>query len=77
MVYGWCMTRTRTNIALDDHDVKIIMDRYKLPTKTAAVALALRRLAGDSMTTEEALAMHGANAIDVDLMPPDARPVYE
>lgn len=71
------MTRTRTNIALDDGDIKIVMDRYKLPTKTAAVAFALRTVAGDRMTVEEQLAMHGANAIDVELMPPDARPASE
>jgi len=66
------MSRTRTNIELDDGDVKIVMDRYKLRTKTEAVALALRHLAGQPMTTEEALAMHGANAIGE--IPPDVPP---
>jgi Arc/MetJ family transcription regulator len=33
-------------------------------TKTEAVALALRHLAGQPMTREEALAMRGAHAIE-------------
>jgi Arc/MetJ family transcription regulator len=40
------------------------MDRYGLRTKTEAVELALRHLAGQPMTREEALAMRGAHAID-------------
>ncbi|MCL4148889.1 UNVERIFIED_CONTAM: hypothetical protein GTU68_060017 [Idotea baltica] len=40
------------------------MDRYGIHTKTEAVDLALRHLAGQPMTREEALAMRGANAID-------------
>jgi len=40
-----------------------IMDRYGLRTKTEAVDLALRHLAGQPMTREEALAMEGARAI--------------
>lgn len=39
------------------------MDRYGVRTKTAAVDLALRHLAGQPMTREEALAMQGAHAI--------------
>jgi Arc/MetJ family transcription regulator len=57
------MTRTRTNIEIDDADVRVIMVRYSLRTKTEAVALALRNLAGQPMTLEEALAMEGAHAI--------------
>lgn len=57
------MSRTRTNIELDDADVRLIMERYALRTKTEAVALALRHLAGQPMTRDEALAMHGAHAI--------------
>lgn len=66
------MTRTRTNIELDDDDVQAIMDRYGVHTKTEAVALALRHLAGQPMTREEALAMRGAQAIDA--LPPDTAP---
>jgi Arc/MetJ family transcription regulator len=40
------------------------MDRYGLRTKTEAVDLALRYLAGQPMTRDEALAMRGAHAID-------------
>ena len=63
-VYGWCMSRSRTNIELDDAHVQTIMDRYGVQTKTAAVDLALRHLAGQPMTRAEALAMRGARAID-------------
>ena len=40
------------------------MDRYGVRTKTEAVDMALRHLAGQPMTREEALAMRGAHAID-------------
>jgi len=39
------------------------MTRYGVPTKTAALELALRHLAGQPMTREEVLAMHRAHAI--------------
>ncbi len=58
------MGRTRTNIELDDAHIQTIMDRYGVRTKTAAVDLALRHLAGQPMTREEALAMRGVRAID-------------
>ena len=57
------MSRTRTNIELDDARVATIMERYGLPTKTAAVDLALRHLAGQPMTRARAQAMRGAHAI--------------
>jgi Arc/MetJ family transcription regulator len=57
------MSRLRTNIELDDAYVQTIMDRYGVRTKTAAVELALRYLAGQPMTRDEALAMRGARAI--------------
>jgi Arc/MetJ family transcription regulator len=66
------MPRTRTNIELDDTSVEIVMRRFKLRTKTEAVDLALRRLAGQPMTREEALAMRGAHAIAE--VPEDAGP---
>jgi Arc/MetJ family transcription regulator len=56
--------RVRTNIELEDDDVRVIMDRYGVHTKTEAVALALRHLAGQPMTRAEALAMRGAGLID-------------
>jgi Arc/MetJ family transcription regulator len=58
------MSRVRTNIEIEDTYLQAIMDRYGLRTKTEAVELALRYLAGQPMTREEALAMRGAHAID-------------
>jgi Arc/MetJ family transcription regulator len=40
----------RTNIEIDDAYVQTIMARFGLRTKTAAVDLALRHLAGQPMT---------------------------
>jgi Arc/MetJ family transcription regulator len=57
------MSRTRTNIEIENTYVEVIMLRYGLRTKTAAVDLALRRLAVIPMTKAEVLAMRGANAI--------------
>lgn len=58
------MSKVRTNIEIEDSYVQAIMDRYGVRTKTEAVDLALRHLAGQPMTREEALAMRGAHAID-------------
>ncbi len=58
------MTRKRTNIEIEDTYLRIVMDRYSLRTMTEAVELALRHLAGQPMSREEALAMRGAHAID-------------
>jgi Arc/MetJ family transcription regulator len=58
------MSRTRTNIEIEDDYVRAIMDRYGVHTKTEAVDLALRHLVGQPLTREEALAMRGALAID-------------
>ena len=63
-VYDRCMAKVRTNIEIEDDDVRAIMDRYGVHTKTEAVALALRHLAGQPMTREQALALRGAGAID-------------
>lgn len=57
------MPRTRTNIEIEDSYVKAIMDRYGIRTKTEAVDLALRHLAGLPMSREQALAMRGAHAL--------------
>jgi Arc/MetJ family transcription regulator len=62
-VYNTCIAKVRTNIEIEDDYVEAIMDRYRLRTKTEAVDLALRHLAGQPMTREEALAMEGAHAI--------------
>jgi Arc/MetJ family transcription regulator len=66
------MSRMRTNIEIEDTYLQVVMDRYGLRTKTEAVELALRHLAGQPMTREEALAMRGAHAIDEP--PADTRP---
>jgi Arc/MetJ family transcription regulator len=51
---------SRTNIDIDDDLIERVMRRYRLPSKRAAVELALRRLAGEPMSREEALAMEGS-----------------
>lgn len=66
------MSKVRTNIEIEDIYVQAIMDRYGVRTKTEAVDLALRHLAGQPMTREEALAMRGAHAMDES--PADAQP---
>ncbi len=57
------MSRVRTNIEIEDTYLQAVMDRYGLRTKTEAVDLALRHLAGQPMTREEAIGMRGAHAI--------------
>lgn len=57
------MTRTRTNIEIDDDSLHTVMERYGVETKTEAVDLALRHLAGQPMTRDEALAMRGTRSI--------------
>ena len=66
------MGRTRVNIEIEIDYLTSIMARYGVHTKTEAVDLALRHLAGQPMTRDEALAMRGANAIDE--IPEDAAP---
>lgn len=66
--------KRRTNIEIDEKNVRIIMRRYGLRTKKEAVDLALRHLAGQPMSREEALAMEGAAAIGE--IPPE-QPVDE
>ncbi len=66
------MSKVRTNIEIEDSYLQAIMDRYHLRTKTEAVDLALRHLAGQPMTREEALAMRGVQAIGK--VPVDSRP---
>lgn len=58
------MARRRTNIEIEDDYLEAVMHRYGVSTKTEAVDLALRHLAGQPMSREEALAMYGANALD-------------
>lgn len=58
------MTRLRTNIEIEDDLVQVVMTRYALKTKTEAVDLALRHLAGQPMSRGEALSMRGARAME-------------
>jgi len=59
------MARQRTNIEIEMDHVERIMHRYHLRTKTEAVDLAIRHLAGQPpMAIEEILAMQGAHNID-------------
>jgi Arc/MetJ family transcription regulator len=66
------MSRVRTNIEIDEGNLRVVMDRYGIHTKTEAVDFALRHLAGQPMTREEAMAMRGARAIAE--VPQDAEP---
>lgn len=66
------MVRVRTNIELEDIHLETIMDRYGVRTKTEAVDLALRHLAGQPMSREQALAMRGKRALRE--APTDAAP---
>ena len=66
------MAKVRTNIELEERYIAAIKTRYGVRTKTEAVELALRHLAGQPMTREEALAMRGAHAIGE--VPPDTGP---
>lgn len=72
-MYSRCMSRIRTNIEIEEGYLRAVMDRYGLRTKTEAVDLALRHLAGQPMTRAEALAMQGARAIAT--VPADTGPV--
>ncbi len=50
---------SRTNIDIDDKLVAAAQRLYRLDSKRSAVDLALRRLVGEALTTEEALALQG------------------
>jgi Arc/MetJ family transcription regulator len=50
---------SRTNIDIDDELVERAMRMYRLESKRAAVQLALEKLVGERMSTEEILAMQG------------------
>lgn len=58
MVYAWCMART--NIDIDEAACAEVMRRYHLTTKREAVNLALRMLAAEPLSLEEAKALRGS-----------------
>ena len=62
----------RTNIDIDDELIARVMARLGVHTKKEAVDLALRYLAGQPMTIDEALEMRGAHSIGTP--PPDTGP---
>lgn len=78
MVYrdgGERLSRTRTNIELDDQMIERAMRLYGTRTKKETVDLALRRLVGTDLDTEDALALEGSGwEGDLDEMRDDAPP---
>ncbi|MEX2561984.1 MAG: type II toxin-antitoxin system VapB family antitoxin [Nitriliruptoraceae bacterium] len=54
------MSRTRTNIELDDDAIETAMRMYGTRSKKETVDLALRRLIGSPLGTEQALALEGS-----------------
>lgn len=58
-VHDGVHTMRRTNIDIDDELVAMVMERYNLPTKKAAVNFALEKAIGYVMSRSEALAMEG------------------
>ena len=57
-VYDWCMSRT--NIDVDDEACAEVMRRYGLATKREAVNFALRTLAAEPLSVEEARRLRGS-----------------
>lgn len=58
MVYDGVMSRT--NIEIDDELVAAAQRMYRLDSKRSAVDLALRRLVGEPLSRDEALALQGS-----------------
>ena len=57
-MYDGCMSRTNVNI--DDRACAEVMRRYRLATKREAVNFALRTVAAEPASLEEARAMQGS-----------------
>ena len=49
----------RTNIDIDEDACRLVMHRYHLSTKREAVNLALRHLAGEAISVDDARALRG------------------
>jgi len=58
MVYRWCMART--NIDIDELACAEVMRRYQLETKREAVNYALRILAAEPLSLEDARQLRGS-----------------
>lgn len=57
-VYPWCMART--NIDIDEIACETVMRRYDLATKKEAVNFALRTVASEALSLDEARRMRGS-----------------
>jgi Arc/MetJ family transcription regulator len=57
-VYSWCMART--NVDIDEKACAAVMRRYGLVTKRDAVNFALRHLAAEPLSLDEARALRGS-----------------
>ncbi len=57
-MYAWCIART--NIDIDEAACNEVMRRYQFSTKREAVNFALRLLAAEPLSIEEALALRGS-----------------
>ena len=58
VVYHWCMART--NVDIDEKACAEVMRRYDLATKREAINFALRTVAAERASIEEARAMRGS-----------------
>ena len=58
LVYAWCMSRT--NIDIDDQACAAVMRRYQLATKRDAVNFALRAIAAEPVSADEARQLRGS-----------------
>lgn len=69
------MSKTRTNIELDDDMVEAAMRLYGTRSKKDTVDLALRRLVGARLSVDDAIAMEGSGwEGDLDRMREDTPP---
>jgi Arc/MetJ family transcription regulator len=69
------MSRTRINIELDDEIIEAAMRLYGTSSKDETADLALRRLVGSRLDTEDALALEGSGWDgDLDRMRDDGPP---
>jgi Arc/MetJ family transcription regulator len=57
VAYGRCMSRT--NIDIDDWACAEVMRRYQLATKREAINLALRTLAAEALSVDQARGLRG------------------
>ncbi len=69
------MCMTRTNVDIDDEACAEVMRRYQLATKREAINFALRTLAAEPASVEEARALRGTGwEGDLDQMRSDRAP---